>query len=267
MSVLRALARTDLRAGGRAWLRASHEERAGLEGLPVSSFNEQIRSALLDVSLFSDLDGETLAALTQIAYLRTVKKGEVLFRQGEPGEELLVLIRGSVTASVSRREGGTMTVGVLGPGEFFGEVALLDGFPRSATVTALEDLQLVVVDRETFTSLVHDNPPLSFALLRAMARRMRVLNEALTDIASLDVSDRLCRRLLLLARQHGSPNPHGTRITIPLTPALLGDMVGAPEETVARVLGRLEADGLIRIVDQQFHLLDIDRLSRMEPSL
>lgn len=230
----------------------------------MPSVNEQIHSALMSVSLFSDLDAETLTALTQIAYTRTVEKGGVVFNQGEPGEELLVLVRGSVTASVATGTGRPMTVGVLGPGEFFGEVALLDGFPRSATVTALEDLHLVVVDRETFSTLLQDKPTLALALLRAMARRSRVMNESLLDIATLDVSHRLRRRLLVLARHHGSPNMHETRITIPLTVTVLADMIAAPVDSVVRVVKELESEGLVRVVDNQFSVLDLDRLSRVE---
>ena len=124
------------------------------------------------VPLFADTDRKHLEGIAQLCTEVSARAGDVLCRQGEPGAEFFVLLDGSVTVTSRGRELAT-----LGPGDFFGELALLDGMARNATVTAATDLQLLVLTRQEFSTLVHDDPQVAVRMLPAIGARLRGASE------------------------------------------------------------------------------------------
>ena len=120
------------------------------------------------VPLFADTDRKHLEGIAQLCTEVGAKAGDVLCREGEPGAEFFVLLDGTVTVTSRGRELAT-----LGSGDFFGELALLDGKARNATVTAATDVQLLVLSRQEFTTLVHDDPQVAVRMLPAIGARLR----------------------------------------------------------------------------------------------
>jgi CRP-like cAMP-binding protein len=155
-------------------------------------------------------------------------------------------VTGRLKVSSSNALGDEIVLSILGPGDVFGEIALLDGKARSATVSALEDCELLVIGREVFRDLLVELPPLTLSLMTIMARRLRHLTEHTQDVSLLDVERRLAKAILSLAARFGEDHGHG-RITLEprLSQQELANMVGASRELVNRRLRTWVDDGII----------------------
>lgn len=220
----------------------------------------EIFEALVKVPIFSELDEQTLKVITQIGVIRTDPAGFVLFRQGERGDEFYAILKGSLRVSAETEDGQSLTLAVLGPGESFGEMALLDDVHRSATVEVVEECRLLVIDRKSFNSLLHARPEVALMLLRNLSRRLRQRTVDIADIAYLDVYRRLSRRLLQLANEQSTRWEDGIHITPPLTIDTLSTMIGADPEGVTYLLAMLENDGTLSHVDDHVVIHDLHRL-------
>ncbi len=134
---------------------------------------------------------------------------------------------------------------VVGPGDLFGELTLLDGAPRSATVVALEDVETATLSRADFQALLRRNPALAEAILATLARTIRRLSDEVTDLMFLDLRGRLAKKLLELAEAHGERVGGSTEIHLSLTQEELAGMIGATRPRVNRILGFFEDRGAI----------------------
>lgn len=140
-----------------------------------------------------------------------------------------------------------MTVGLLGPGSFFGELALLDGGPRSASVVALEPVEALTLDRAPFIATLEGHPEVAGSLLAVLGDRLRRTDELIQDILFLDLPARLAKQLLALAEGHGVRTPEGLRLDLRLSQSDLAGMVGATRESVNRCLGAYADRGLLSL--------------------
>jgi CRP/FNR family transcriptional regulator, cyclic AMP receptor protein len=175
-----------------------------------------------------------------VARSRRYRRGEVLYHQEDLGDSLHIVQTGHVKI-VGAGESGTETVlAVLGPGECFGELALIDGGPRSARVEALEPVETLSVARSAFFEFLRENPRAIEPLLVALAKMIRRLTETVTDLTSLDLEARLAKKLLQLADEHGETAEGGVAIALPVTQEELAAMVGASRASVNKVLGWYE---------------------------
>ncbi len=215
---------------------------------------ERMLAELGAIPMFRRLSDVGLQRLARIARARIEPAATLLFRQGEAGSELLVLVHGSL--SVTRRsvpEAPDLCVAVLTDGQVLGELAILDGHPRSATVTTLEDCTLIALERAPFLALLRREPDIALLLLECLALRLRETTEQLGEIAQLDLFGRVVHQIARLAAEHGTECEQGVVVEHPITVATLATMVAARLEPVERIVGMLESDGLLTWRDQ--HLL------------
>jgi CRP/FNR family transcriptional regulator/CRP/FNR family cyclic AMP-dependent transcriptional regulator len=193
------------------------------------------------------LSAEAMTTLAQGARKRSYRRGDAIVRKGDPGDSMFLILTGQVKIVLPSEEGEEAILGVLDAGECFGELSLLDGEPRSATVVATDPTEVLVVDREQFLAAVAANPRIAIDLLRILAGRLRETDEAVEDAVFLDVPARLAKRLLELAQDYGGDGAEGTEIGLKLTQADLAAMVGATRESINKHLSAFRARGVLDV--------------------
>ena len=192
---------------------------------------------------------------------RRYRRGEVVFHQGDPGDTLHIVRRGYLKVVVPSEAGGEGVLAVVGPGALFGEITLLDGAPRSATVVALEDVETATLGRAAFRDLLRRSPDVAESLLAAMAGTIRRLTAEVTDLMFLDLRARLVHKLLELAEGHGVRLPDGAvEIRVQLTQEELAGMIGATRPRVNTLLGFFEDQGVVGRSGRHLVLVKPDRL-------
>jgi CRP/FNR family transcriptional regulator, cyclic AMP receptor protein len=225
---------------------------------------DPIADALARCLLFAGLDRGGLEGLASEMRARRFRRGEVLFHQGDPGDALFVVTEGAVKISLPSDEGDEAIIATLRTGEFFGELALLDGAPRSATATALETTTTLVLPRMRFRELIASEPLLRDALLAALASELRRLTTHVQELHFLDITGRLAARLVHLAASDGTPEPDGSiRLDAPFTQTDLASMIGTTRQSVNKLLGTFVEDGLLRLGRDAIVILDRPGLERM----
>jgi CRP/FNR family cyclic AMP-dependent transcriptional regulator len=214
-------------------------------------------SLLGRVLLFKALPAEALSELAGHLRSRRYGKGDTVFYEGDPGTSLCIIDEGRVKLALTSSEGREIIVDLLGPGDVFGELALLDGEPRSADAVAIEPTRLYLLHRDEFVRFLLERPGVAVELLGVLSRRMRRDTQLLQDAAYQDVPDRLARTLLRLAE-----TPHGTEpaATPRLTQSDLAGLVGTTRETLNKWLGIYQDEGLIRLSKGQVFVLAPDKL-------
>jgi len=186
-----------------------------------------------------------LRAFVAEARRRTYPRGEVIFRQDDPGTALYVLERGSVKIAVTSELGDEVVLAVLPAGSIFGELSVFDGRPRSATASAVEDVTVLLMERERFRTFVRSHPEMALHLLSVVSRRLRVIDAMIEDCAFVDVGGRLAKRLLELAEEHGERVAEGVQIRPRLTQRELAGMIAASRELVNKHLSYFRAKGWV----------------------
>jgi len=198
---------------------------------------------LAKIGLFEGLDPTALAALTQQLVSRGVPKNTIVLSEGDTTDALFVIVSGRVKVFVANDQGREITLCTQGPGEYFGELALLDGDGRSASVMTLEPCQFAVIERGAFLECLATYPSMAMPLIRNLSRRIRRLTNLARNLALLDVYGRIVRTLLDLAQEN-----HGQRvIDKKLTHQELANRVGASREMVSRIMKDLTDGGYIRV--------------------
>jgi CRP-like cAMP-binding protein len=212
----------------------------------MQTVDAHVSSILQKVVLFAGLDSEALSALGTRLRRRRVPKGHVLFMRGDPGDNLYIIESGTVKINLTSPEGKEITLALLGSGEFFGELALLDGLPRSSDALTMENCQFLLLGRGDFLQLIEERPRMALQLIEVLSRRLRSDNQLIQDAAFFDVPARLARVILGLADTLGQPVGSEVAISRRLTQTELAGMVGATRESVNRWLVYFERQGLIR---------------------
>ena len=210
--------------------------------------------ALRAVPLFRAVPEAELRALAPSIRERRFPKGTLILSQGDAGEALFLIRAGQVKVTIASEDGREVIFSVLGPGSFFGEMALLDDEPRSAHVIAMEETTLLQLRREDFRARLRSSPDLGVLLLKELSRRLRRADDSIAGLMLLDVNGRVARLLLQLAREEGGES--GTRITRRITHASIGQMAGASREKVSRTMRNLVLRNLIAVTRREIVLLD-----------
>ena len=213
--------------------------------------------------IFEGLSKDELESISSLARRRICDAKATIVTKGEPASEFFLLLRGQAKVTASGSDGTDTVINVMGPGEVFGEIAILDGRPRSATVTALNDCELAVVDKHAFQDLLARCPGISLKLLGVLATRMRDLTTRLEDRAFLDISARLAKQLLWLADRHGTRAESGVRLELGLSQQELGDLIGATRESVNKHLREWARSGLLELGRGQLEILDFEALRKI----
>ncbi len=229
------------------------------------------RDALRACGLFGAADEAAIDALVRVLRVRRFRRGETIFHQGDPGDALFVMATGSVKVVLPSDDGAEPAiVAILGPGEFFGELAILDGAPHSATIVAVEPTETLVLNRDAFLGLIDSDPGLRRALLASLATEIRRLTGHVEDLHFLDLPGRLASRILRLAdsvplteagEDGGSHAGAEVRIAWPYTQSELAGMIGGSRQSVNRLLADLTEQGLVRL-ERDHLVVDVDRLAR-----
>jgi CRP/FNR family transcriptional regulator, cyclic AMP receptor protein len=194
------------------------------------------RQALLNCTLFMAMRPEEQDRLLAMALERSVRRGRMIFQRGDAESSMMAVLKGSIRISTGSADGKEVTLNTIRAGEVFGEIALLDGRPRSADATAIEDSDLLVIERRHFLPFLLSNQDLVLRMLAVLCQRLRQTSDALGDFVMLDLPGRLARLLIRLADDHGSPTPAGIRIEFKLSQRDIGTRVGSSREGVNKQL-------------------------------
>jgi CRP/FNR family cyclic AMP-dependent transcriptional regulator len=202
------------------------------------------------------------AALEAIGRRRAFARGVALFREGDDAGAVYVLLAGWVKITVSGPEGREVLLGLRGAGELIGELSVLGDEGRSATVTAADAVETIVVAGAAFRAWAERHPRIALVLLRLSNERLFAADRRAIDFASFDVLGRVARRLSELAETTGREVPEGFEIEIPLTQEELASWTGASREAVSRALGTLRGLGWIAVERRRITVRDADALAR-----
>lgn len=208
------------------------------------------------VPLFSDLPEEDLERLARVAVRKTYPKENVIFFEQDEGDSLFIISRGSVKIAKISDEGKEVILAILGPGEFFGDMSLLDNQPRSATVIAVEETEVSAIRRKEFLSQIQENPQLAVKLMSVLSQRLREANRKIGNLALLDVYGRLARILMDFAKIEGRKLDNGRIAFRRPTHQAIANMIGTSRETVTRTLGDLHRRGYIQISGKEIVIQD-----------
>ncbi len=203
------------------------------------------------VPLFSHLSEPELERLGEVTRERTYPKKCVILFEDDPGAALYVVGAGQVKVVLIGEDGREVILSVLGEGDFFGEMALIDDEPRSAHVIAMQDSSLLVLRREDFEQRLREAPTIALGLLRELSRRLRQADSKIGALALLDVNGRVARVLLQMADEND-----GTTIARRVTHHTIAQMIGPSRETVSRTLKDLADQGLIAVTKENIVVRD-----------
>ena len=224
---------------------------------------EAVGSTLRGIPLFSSVSVDDLSSLSRQFTRRHYRKGEIIFHKGDFGSTFHIINIGEVKLSIPSEEGGDVFLAYLGPGDFFGELALLDERPRSATATAENSTETLALEREDFLDFVKLYPDVAVSILAVLAQRIRNLNSQLESVILFKPQARLAQTLLKLVSTHGSEIPAGWQISIPLTQPELAEMVRVTTGTIRRLLRDFREAGIVSIENQRYLIHKPEELRRM----
>jgi CRP-like cAMP-binding protein len=215
------------------------------------------REALLKQTyIFAGAPDDIISRLTERSHVVKVKRGERVFEQHDEGDTLYGVFDGAIKISVSGPGGKEYTITIMEPGDVFGEIALLDGLPRTADATAVQDTVLLSLHRSHFLPILEDDPRLARHLVEMLCERLRLANENTADVAFLSLEKRLAKRLLGLAMSYGRQTDEGLLIELKLSQNDLAMMTSATREAINKQLHTFIEDGLIRLDKRQITVRD-----------
>jgi len=220
----------------------------------------QPHKIIKQIPIFKTLSDSDLNDLAGSLRLKPLKQGQTLFWKGDEGTALYIVKKGTIKIVLPSTEGGEIIVTMFSEGDFLGEMALLDGEPRSADAVAIEPSEVFILSRANFLSFLQSNVNAIKAILSLLSKRLRRTDDMLEDTCFLNVSARLVKKLIALAESHGQQKDNKILIDLSLTQKELGDMVGATRESINKELKSLRKQGLIIIEESRIQILDISRL-------
>jgi len=220
------------------------------------------RQIVMKAPLFSALDEETAGRLADSMTPHQLARGEVVFREGDPGDSLYVVISGKVKLSRTSGDGRENLLQVLGPGEMFGELSLFDPGPRLSTAYVVSTADFISLGNDALRLFLADHPEVAMQMLAGLAHRLRRTNEGISDLVFTDVPGRVAKALLDLAERFGRRAEHGLLVAHELTQEELAQLVGASRETVNKALADFAHRGWIGLGAKSVTLLDVGRLLR-----
>jgi len=198
------------------------------------------------LELLRELDAYELKTIANVTRPKLFKARQTVVRQGDVADAAFIIVHGRLEASTVGGDGKKAVLSVMGPSEVFGELAVLDGGPRSATVRAMEPTLVLAIERSGFEAALKKHPEVAWKISRALARRLRRLTERVEDHTFLEVPQRLAKTLASLAEEHGKPGEKGfTILDLALGQRELGEMIGATRESVNKTLATFMKQGLV----------------------
>lgn len=196
--------------------------------------------------LFSELEESARAKLSAMIHTKRYASGEVVFREGDPGDSMLVVMRGHVRILTTADDGKGIILAMLGPGEVIGEIALLSGGERSAEAISEGAVELAVLSKRDLIPYLERNPKICIRLLRILALRLRDTSETLKDRTFLSLEARFAKSILKLSDAFGRETENGIRIELKLSQKNLGEMLGVSRESINKQLQAWSGQGIAR---------------------
>ena len=218
---------------------------------------------LASVPIFANLNEEQLRSLPDKLRPRRYQRGEVIFHEDDPADRMHIIVEGRVKISIASEDGRERDIALFKPGDCFGEMALLDGSNRSATATAMEATETLVLFRQDFLDFLAENTELAADVNSLLVQRLRNVNQLLGDMVFLDVPTRVAKQLLSLAETYGGEAKTGDPIVVPMGQDELARLVGASRETVSRALNSYRRMGMLDTSHRRITITDLARLEKM----
>jgi CRP/FNR family transcriptional regulator, cyclic AMP receptor protein len=211
------------------------------------------------VPIFTDLSAETLQKIEKIGSKKIYPKGEVILMEEDAGTALFVIVSGKVKVARTSGDGREVILTILSDSDFFGEMAILDGLTRSATVTSIETSELFLIQRNDFLNLLYENPEISVALLQELTKRLRNADMKIKALSLKDAEGKVATVLLQLADEVGKIK-HG-KVEIERLPLQqdLANMAGTSRETISRTLHSFAKKGYIETEGAKLRILDYEQ--------
>jgi CRP-like cAMP-binding protein len=225
----------------------------------VALTNEEV---VRKAPLFTALDDASASTLRASMKEVKINKGQTLFKEGDSGDRLFVVVEGKLKLGTSSGDGRENLLSILGPGDMFGELSLFDPGPRTATATAVTDSKLLSLANDQVIGWVTAHPEVSLQLLGRLAQRLRRTNEVLADLVFADVPGRVAKAIMDLGEKFGVKKDDGLYVNHDLTQEELAQLVGASRETVNKALADFTTRGWVRLEPRAVVVLDYERLSK-----
>jgi CRP/FNR family cyclic AMP-dependent transcriptional regulator len=211
-------------------------------------------------SLFCQLTPTELETLAKNAHIRHFVAKQIIIEQGSRGDEMYAVVHGRLKVTRSNNDGREINLAILEGGEIFGELAMLDGAPRNASVEALEDGELLVLQRSAVDQYLAHHPHVMRSLITSLCERLRSANDLVQDTLFLPLPQRLAKVLRQLAHNHGDTNEDGVRIDLKMTQQDLANFVGASRESVNKQLSQWEDNGYLKMKSGYIQIIQITQL-------
>ena len=213
--------------------------------------------------LFGKLSASEIDSLISYSRLERYPSGREIFAKGSPGQSLVAVLRGSIKISSLSNEGKEIVFNIINAGEIFGEIAVLDGEERSADATAMNDCELLVLNRRDFVHLLENRADLCMIMLRILCQRLRQTSEQVEDVMFRHLESRLAKRLLHLAERTGPRELQSPSMELHVSQRELGNMAGGSRESVNKILQNWHRQGLIDLGKASVFIRDIEALRRL----
>ena len=224
--------------------------------------SENIIFFLKEVPLFCNLSEEELSQFAQIAKERFFEKGQAIFYEEDMGTSFYLIVSGQVKIVVLSNDGREHILGLLNEKNFFGEMSLLDGEPRSATAIALEDVKVIFISRDSFIRILRENPDICLKILVTLSKRLRQTDKRVESLAFLSAPGRVARTLLEFAAEYGNKKDDGIHIHHKMIRQEFANIAGTSRETLTRVLMDFQDEGILTLSKNLIVLNSLDRLKQ-----
>ena len=220
---------------------------------------DDTRNLLADIQLFEGLTATQLDWVAARAHRRVFPEGTNVLMVEQPGEAVYIILHGTVKIHVEQGDGRDVILSILGAGDLLGEMSLIDSIGRSASAVTLENSLMLWMDKHTFNHLLDEFPPVARNLVRILSARVRLSDQLIQALATLDVYGRVARQLLAFAERYGRPSADGEiRIPIALTQGDIADLVGASRKRVNQVMVAFRGQNLLS-TDAEGHIILYDQ--------
>lgn len=217
---------------------------------------------LKTIPLFSGVEEKYIKKLTEIARERKYQRGSIVFFEDEPGETIYIIKNGTIKIYIiSEQDGKEKILSILQPGDYFGEMAILDGYGRSATAQSLEDSVLLIIYKNDFVKLLKESTEISHGIIYNLIHRLRETNLQIKELVFMNVRQRMVRTLLKLAGEYKKVK--NGKSVISLTQDELARFVGTSRETISRILNEFEKEGIVETKRQSISV-NVKKLRELE---
>jgi CRP/FNR family cyclic AMP-dependent transcriptional regulator len=230
----------------------------------MSAVDTAKRVALLQrTPLFEGLDPTQLEELAAETRTHSHKRKEELFHKGDDGSDVYIVISGRLKALTTSADGSDVVFSILGPGDVIGEIAMLSGMPRTATVVALEACDLLSLSRPDILSFLNRHPAAAIKMLRIVSKRLANVSEFIEDALFLNLPSHLAKKLVDLAHTFGEETDAGLRLNLRLSQTELGNLVGATRESVNKQISSWRVKGIVSVDGGHIVIHRLDELEKL----